>query len=478
MYDLNFLFQPVGRHCCREVATCSPGDRVVDAAGVMLQRNISSLVVCEAGKPVGMMTDRDLRNKVAARGVDPSGVSVGEIMNAPLVTIDEGEFLFEALHRTSRHGIHRLVVTGQAGQLAGIITDSDILRVQARSPQQLVREIEEARDVEELKSLHQRVQGLIEHLVGTGVPIRDMVRFIAHLNDRILVRLLELVQSQGFQDLTDRFAFLVLGSEGRGEQTLTTDQDNAMVYADGLSPDKIQRLEEFSHALIEAVITIGIPPCPGGIMASTPQWRHSLSEWRDSLDNWFGTPIPENILKVSMFSDMRTLHGDPSLEQDLRGHVSGRLVGNDAFLGHMTGNLLNFRVPLGWFGRVKTEKGAHKGRLDLKKAGIFAITEGVKILGLSLGLQDRNTRERLDRLKEAGVLSGSEVSDLTAILDSLVYFRLRTQVEALREGREPDNRITLAGLNRMEQGRLRVALEGVRSFQGLLERRFRLGQLL
>lgn len=476
--DLNVLFQHVGRHCRRQVATCSPGDGLVQTTAVMALRNISSLVVCSEGVPLGIITDRDLRNKVVARGLVPETLTVAEVMNSPLITIGEDEFLFEALHRIFRHGIHRLAVTDPAGKLAGIITDSDILRVQSRSPQQMMREIEEAGGVEDLKQLHQRVQKLVEHLVGTGVPIRDLVRFIALLNDRILIRLITLVRSQQFPDLTDRFAFLVLGSEGRGEQTLTTDQDNALVYDDGLSTAEVCRLEEFSHTLIEGILAIGIPPCPGGIMASTPQWRHSLGEWQGILDNWFGTPTPENILKISMFSDMRTLQGDPSLEQSLREHVSGRLVGNEAYLGHMTANLLNFAVPLGWFGRIKTESGEHKGRLDLKKAGIFAVTEGVKILAHSTGLQERGTRERLDSLKQKGVLSGGEADDLAAVYDSLVYFRLRTQVEALREGRDPDNRLTLHSLNRMEQGRLRAALEGVRSFQGFMQRRFRLGQLI
>ena len=166
--DLNILFQPVGRHCRREVATCAPGDGLVAAAAVMAQRNISSLVVCGDGGPQGILTDRDLRNKVVARGMDPSGLTVAEIMNSPLVTIGEKEFLFEALHRISRHGIHRLVVTDDRGQLAGIITDSDILGIQSLSPQQLLRQIEEARDVAELKGLHQRVQKLMEHLVGSG----------------------------------------------------------------------------------------------------------------------------------------------------------------------------------------------------------------------------------------------------------------------------------------------------------------------
>jgi len=172
MPDLNVLFLTVGSYCRREVVTCAPSDRLPDAAATMERRNISSLVVCEAGNPVGILTDRDLRNKVVARGQNPGALTVADVMNCPLITISEGEYLFEALHRISLHRIHRLVVTDPSGGLAGIITDSDILRVQTLSPQHLVREIEEAPTLEDLKGLHQRVQGLVRHLIGTGVHIQ------------------------------------------------------------------------------------------------------------------------------------------------------------------------------------------------------------------------------------------------------------------------------------------------------------------
>lgn len=478
MPDLNALFLPVGNYCRRDVATCSPDDRLVDAADRMRQLNISSLVVCRQGIPIGIMTDRDLRNKVVAPGLEPSALTVAEIMNSPLITILETEYLFEALHRISRHRIHRLVVTDLSGQLAGIITDSDILRIQVRSPQQLMREIEEAPTISSLQALHQRVQGLVEHLIDTGIRIRDLVRLIAHLNDRILIRLVELLKAEQFADLQDRCAFLVLGSEGRGEQTLTTDQDNALVYDDGMSSADLQRVEQFSEALIAGVIAIGVPACPGGIMAKNPQWRHSLSEWRSILDDWFGTPTPENIMRISMISDLRALSGNRSLEQSMKEHIQGRLMNNETFLGHMTANLLRFPVPLGWFGRITSGSGEHKGQLDLKKAGIFAITEGVRILSLSTGISETGTAERIRGLVGKELLSQQEANDLISSFDALVYFRLRTQVDALKAGRKPDNRITLGTLNRMERGRLRTALEGVRSFQGMLQRKFRLGQMI
>lgn len=478
MPDLNALFLTVGNHCRREVITCAPSDRLTDAAATMQRRNISSLVVCEAGSPVGILTDRDLRNKVVAPGLDPGTLTVAKVMNSPVLTISADDYLFEALHRLARHRIHRLVVTGPGEELFGIITDSDILRVQTRSPQQLVREIEEAASVEELKSLHQRVQGLVEHLLGTGVHIRDMVRLIAHLNDRIVIRLIDLLRMGRFAGLTQKFAFVVLGSEGRSEQTLTTDQDNALIYADDLAAADVLQLEEFSTLLIDSLIEIGVPSCPGGIMAKNDPWRRSLEQWRTVLEQWFSTPTPENIINVSMFSDLRLLHGDHSLEQALKEHVAGRLQGNDLYLGHMTVNLLRFAVPLGWFGRIKSEKEEHVGRVDLKRAGIFAITEGVKILALEHGVEETGTAQRIERLAERGVLTPTDADDLIASFYALVNFRLRTQVEAISAGRPLDNRITLAELNRMEQERLRAALEGVRSFQNSLGRRYRLGQTL
>jgi CBS domain-containing protein len=476
MPDMNALFLTVGNYCRREVITCTPSEQLIDAAATMQRRNISSLVVCRSGNPVGILTDRDLRNKVVARGLDPETLTVAEIMNSPVIMISEDDYLFEALHRISRHRIHRLVVTDPAGNLAGIITDSDILRVQTRSPQQLVREIEEAAAVEELKALHQRVEELVRHLIGTGVHIRDLVRLIAHLNDRIVIRLLDLLRSERFAGLTEQFAFVVLGSEGRSEQTLTTDQDNALVYADDLAAGDVHQLEEFSTILIDSLIAIGVPSCPGGIMAKNEQWRRSLSQWRIVLDGWFSIPTPENIMNVSMFSDLRMLSGDPSLELELKKYVTGRLQGNDLYLGHMTANLLRFAVPLGWFGKIKTERGEHAGRVDLKKAGIFAITEGVKILALANGIQETGTTQRIEQLTKREVLTQKEADDLIASFYALVHFRLRTQVDAINSGRQPDNRITLAGLNRMEQERLKAALEGVRSFQQSMGNRYQLGQ--
>jgi CBS domain-containing protein len=203
----------------------------------------------------------------------------------------------------------------------GIITDSDIIRLQSHTPHQLVLDIEKAMDLDELREVYSRIQSLVLHLSdgGTGTRnMRDMVRMIAHLNDQILLRLIALLRQDRFADLPQRFALVVLGSEGRGEQTLLTDQDNAIVYGDELGPDEIRKVEEFSQALVDSLIAIGIPPCPGGIMANNKEWRRSLSKWRDQLDRWLKVPTPKHVLSCGTFVDIRTIYGDPSFEQELK----------------------------------------------------------------------------------------------------------------------------------------------------------------
>ena len=475
MPEPNLFFQPIREFAQHEVFTCPPDTGLVAAAEEMRSRNISSLVVCEAGTPVGIMTDRDLRNKVVAAGTDPNTLQVRAVMNAPLIVLAEDALLFEALYRMSRHGIHRVGVVDKDGALTGIITDSDILKLQTRSPQQLIREIEEAESLDELRELHDRVQGLVVHLVGTGVATRDLVRMIAHLNDRILLRLIHLVRTRRFADLTDRFAFIVLGSEGRQEQTLTTDQDNAIVFADDLAAEEVARIEAFAEALIADLIAIGVPPCPGGIMAKNAEWRRSLSGWCRVVDGWLENAVPENILKGSMFFDLRTLYGDAALERDLKAHIAAHLRQDAAFLARTALNVLRFKPPLGWFGRLKAERhGEHRGQMDVKKAGIFALTEGVKVLALEAGMLGGSTRERLQALVGAQILSAKQGEDLEASFDYLVFLRLRSQVAAIGAGRKPSNYIPLDHLNHMEKGRLKLALEEVGDFQEVLRRHYSL----
>ncbi len=474
MSEENILFQPVKKYCRRDVATCDPEDSVLKVAGVMRDLQISSMVVCEENNPIGIMTDRDLRNKVVAQGIDPATIVARDIMHAPLITVSEDDFIFEALYRISKNGIHRVCVIDQDDRLAGILTATDIMRLQTRSPQKLVRDIDQAKTLEELASYHNQIQDLVIHLVEAGVPPRELVRMIALLNDQLLLRLIDLLRARQFSGLTKKFAFVVMGSEGRREQTLTTDQDNAIIYSDDLKDEEIAEVKAFSEQLIDSLIAIGVPPCPGGIMSKNEFWRRSFTQWGETLDYWLTSSLPENILNGSMLFDLRTVYGDVNLERGLKERMVQHFSHDKMFLTHSAANVLRFRPPLGLFGGIKVEHDEeHRGQLDIKKAGIFAITEGIKILAMESGIMVSGTRDRGLALFDKGVINKKLAENLDDTYDFLVSLRMRCQIDAIKAGMEPGNYITMSRLNTMEKGRLKLAFEQINEFQEFIRVHFR-----
>lgn len=478
MSDENIFFLPVGKFCQRELITCRLDDRVQDLALTMRENNVSSIIVCEDQEPIGIVTDRDLRNKVVSVGADAQLLRARDIMNMPLITVKSDDHLFEVVFQMSRHNIHRVGVTEADGRLCGIVNESDLLRIQTRSPQRLLHNLDMANTLVDLKAIHAEIEKMVAFLSRSGVPTKDLVRLISSLNDRIVKRLIKILQRDRFPNLPKQFVFIVLGSEGRSEQTLKTDQDNAIILGDDLTGPELTQVEAFSKALIDGLIEIGVPECPGGIMAKNEFWRRSLSEWIAAVDKWISTPTSENILNFSMFADVRALWGDTSLVDELKRTIIRRAAEEEIFMARMAANVVRFEPPLGFFGGFKVEKdGAHQGEIDLKKAGIFAITEGVKVLFLEAGLLGGCTRDKIALLKERGVLPAEQADDLDAAFSLLVFFRLRCQVRAIEAGREPSNFIDPARLNRLESSRLHTSLEVVKSFENLLKSHFRLNML-
>jgi CBS domain-containing protein len=479
MYEESAFFLPVRDHCHRDLTTCHLEDPVLHAAVIMRDQGIPSIIACsDSGEPVGIMTDFDLRCKVVAGGLDPRVARVQEVMTTPVIAVQEEDTLFEALYQMSRNRIRRIGVVDADNKLVGMIHETDVIRLQNRSPQKLLRAIDEAPSISALRKIQADTEELVIFLTRAGVRTKDLVRLIAMVNDQLALRLIAILQREQYPELPEGFAFLVLGSEGRREQTLKTDQDNAIIYRDRLSSEKIRQIEAFSHTLIAALIEIGVPECPGGIMARNEFWRRSLSGWQGAIDDWVTVPSGENILNFSMFSDMRTLWGDPSLEQDLRAHIVLRAKENGLFLARMAQNVCRFMPPLGFFGGIKAQKqGEHAGKIDLKRAGIFALTEGIKTLALEAGILGGSTRDKLHQLGELDILEEQQVNDLEAAFTLLSFFRLRGQVDATAEDREPDNFISPTSLNRVEKARLQIALEVVRTFESTLKSHFQLNLL-
>jgi len=465
----------VGTLCKGAVIFCSCDTTLVDAAGLMQLHDITGLVVLEHESPVGIFSIRDLRRLVADSGGNLAGMTVRNGMTARLITVKDQDCVLDAIFAMARHNIHRLGVVDAEGGLVGLISATDLLTLQTKTPLYFTNEIEAAQSIAELRVVSTKMLDTILLATKSGADIRGLVQLISHFNDAMTERLIYLMEHEEGITLPQGATYLVLGSEGRGEQTLRTDQDSAMVYVDHLSPDRQAQMERFSRRIVEALETLGVPLCPGNTMASNPQWRHSLSEWKQMIEQWISVPKPEHMVSFGMFQDLRAVHGDLSLERQLHDHILTMVNRNAMFLFFVARNILRFPPPLGMFGRFRvTRKGADKGTIDLKKAGIFAITEGASLLALEVGVVDGTTWDKLELLGKRGLLSVTDQETIEESFSYLVRLRLQRQLKALAAGKTPSNLVDPLIMTDRERDRLRAALRGVSTFLHIIRDHFQL----
>lgn len=248
-----------------------------------------------------------------------------------------------------------------------------------------------------------------------------------------------------------------------------------MVYADSLTKEAREECARFSERLVDVLEFVGIPRCPGNTMASNPQWCHSLSEWKDLLDLWVSVPKGEYMVNFGMFQDFRTIHGDRSLEKELHEFIHTTTQRNKLFFPYVAKNIVRFPAPLGMFGRIKVEStGKHRGKVELKKAGIFAITEGASLLALENDVDRGTTWDKLEKLGELGVLSSKDSEEISEAFSLLVGFRLQKQLSDIAEGNKPSNAIDPQRLPEKSRNQLREALRGVNHLLKIIKDHYRL----
>jgi CBS domain-containing protein len=461
-----FFFIHVSSVCKGPVVTCKPGASIVEAARIMYEKDISGLVVVDLlGRIVGVFSVRDFRKLIAESNGDLSGVKVKDVMSAEPVTVRRDSYVFEAIFKMAKHNIHRLVVVGHQDHLCGMLTDTDLLSLQTRSPIYLSQEIENAESIQQLSIINARILEMVNCATDAGADIRSLVHLITHFNDSFTLRIIELMDRDEGIRLPDGVAFLALGSEGRGEQTLRTDQDSAMVFVDDLSEEDKSAAERFAYRLSDALAEVGVPKCSANTMASNPEWRHSLSDWKMLIEKWMSLPKGDHMVRFGMFQDFRTLHGDERLEHELQKYILAGIKRHALFLPYVARNIVSFVPPIGMFGRIKVEKrGENRGRVDLKKAGIFAITGGVSLLALEAGIVEGSTWDKLDQLEESGLLGSDSRETIDSAFSYLFRLRLLRQVRDLTAGNEPTNSVDPLVMNDRQRDQLRTALKGVRMF--------------
>jgi CBS domain-containing protein len=447
----------------------------------MTAHGVGSVAVVGAdGGALGIVTDRDLRTKVVARGLAPE-MPVTAVMSSPLLSVAPASSAFDALLEMTRRGIHHLGDV-RDGRLVGVISSHDIVLLQGAHPVGLMREIEAQESLAGLAAVAPRVVAVVKWLAEQRATAHDVGRIVAELNDRTVRRALSLVQASLEQDGHGPppvgYAWLAGGSEGRREQTLRTDQDNGLVYRD--PPPELESAAaayfgRLAAAMHEALVGLGFPACDGGFMASNPRWCQPQSVWRRYFSAWMETPEPGPVLHASIYFDLRPVAGEERIGGELWDWVCERAPSQTLFLRYMAKAALERRVPLGVFGGFVVERsGPHKDELDLKARGVFPVTQAMRVCALSIGARETNTVDRLLAAAAHGLFEPTEAGDLRDAYEVICRLRLRHQIARLDAGRPPDNFLAPKALGATDRLLLKQAFKAVAHLQRVVEDRFQL----
>ena len=420
------------------------------------------------GTRLGIFTTTDLRDALL-RPEPPATLRVRELAHFELVEVDADADLFEALWLMVKHRVHRLLVR-DGEEVLGLLGQLDLVSFVANHSHIVALQIDAATSVAELKAAAARIDAMVGLLHDGGIKIERIARLVGELNHRLFARLWGLVAPA---DLVANSCLLVMGSEGRGEQTVKTDQDNALLLRDGFEhhPQLPAIAARFNAGLAE----FGYPPCPGNIMLTNPLWRSSETRMRETLREWIYGSDAEGPMHLAIFFDAVAVAGDASLLVAARGHLDTILAGSDAFLARFAAAADQFGEPGNWWTRLTARNDEQP--LDLKKLGSFPIVHGVRALALKHQVRESSTAERLRRLVEGQHLDAGLGRDLQEALHYLMGLKLRHQVHQRAAGRAPDNLVRASALSTMDGDQLRDALAIVRRFRVLLRERFRLDAL-
>ncbi len=452
------MLAPLRSAMARSPMSCGPHTSVGEVVRAMHAARVGSMVVVDADRvPVGIFTTPDVLERVTLAQA-PMDTPVAKLMTPDPVCLEEEAPLAEAALAMARHRIRHVVVT-RDGRLCGVISERDLFALQRVSLRRTNERIHAAGDVAQRAQAAVETRSLALHLLAQGVDAEHLTQMTSALNDGLLQKLLELTARD--RHLPARWCWLALGSEGRLEQTLATDQDNALIFvADGDGDDDAARhaMLEFAGEVNLGLAACGFPLCKGDIMARNPRWCLTLDEWRRVFDGWIRNPGPEALLNAAIFFDFRPVGGDASLAGELRETVLAQTRGNPAFGRAMVENALRSRPPLGLLeGFIADDSAEFPGTLDLKAFGARLFVDAARILSLAHALPPTGTATRLRAAGAAGVLPQEEAAASVAAFHYIQGLRLRRQYLERDLPGGAENRIDPDKLNAVDRRILKAA---------------------
>ena len=442
------------------------GDISIYDALVKMQELQAKVILYKKGDAYAIVTDTDLREKVLLQRRDVEE-KLSSIATFGVVSIEQSDFLFNALLLMTQNGIKRVVVM-QEGEVVGILEQLDLLSYFANHSHLIVVQIDKARTLDDLKNLQQDLKNLLITLHSKGVKVRYITKLVATLNDKIYKKLFKMYVPK---ELQAKCALIVMGSEGREEQSVKTDQDNALIVEDGVD---VALFEESMLSINHALLEIGFPACPGNVMVSNPFYRRTVSEYKELIDRWVSSMNENDLQHFSIFLDAKCVAGDTLLLKMLTSHLQRTFHARDDVLAHIAKAVLHFETPLSMFSGFVLEK-ERDNKLDLKKGGIFALVHGVRTLALQYEIGATNTIERIKELNNIGVIDKNFAAELIESFDTLSSIRLKAMLEA--KNTEESNYINPANLPKIQRDLLKDSFRIINKFKKLINFHYHLNMV-
>jgi CBS domain-containing protein len=468
---LNLLGTPVRSLIKRAPITLPPETSIQATAELMRDLRVSSVLLIEQDLLFGLVTDRDLRNRVVALSLDITR-PVADIATLAPMTLSANSPAFEALLLMARHNIHHVPVM-EGDHILGMVTTTDLTEQHSTSAVYLAGDIYKQTTLNGLKNISTRVKQLQQHLAAADASAYSTGHIITAITDAFTTRLIHLAEAQLGPAPID-YVWVAAGSQARNEQTAKSDQDNCLILDDAFDEAAHGAyFKAFSTFVCDGLAECGYIHCPGDMMAMTDTWRQPRRVWAEYFRKWVDSPKPKSLMLTCVFFDLRAIHGQAELLDGLRQQVVQHTKGNSLFLAYMVSNALKHRPPLGMFGQITLSRGGeHPHTIDLKHTGIVPIVDLARIYALAAGVTVANTHDRLEVSAQAGEVTEQSARDLRGALEFLGKLRMAHQARQMAQGQAPDNFLALEELSNFERSHLKEAFSVVQTLQGVLGQRY------
>ncbi|RKN75924.1 DUF294 nucleotidyltransferase-like domain-containing protein [Ulvibacterium marinum] len=471
--------QPV--NYSKKLVSCTPNTSMKQLAETMTKHRIGSILVIEDELPIGIITDKDLRNKIVT-GHFPINTPASKIMSRPLITYPRKMTVTQAQMAMMKSNISHLVLTRDGTpytKAVGILSKHDVMVSLGDNPAVLVKAIKRAKKYKQIKPLRKSIQHLLQGYLDQNIPMGLTAKIISELNDTCIKQIIAISLKKMRKPPPVKFAWLSIGSQGRSEQLLHTDQDNALLFED-VAENQLPKVTKYFLTLAKHIThglkVIGFDYCPAEMMASNPKWCISLQEWKDKVSHWIINPGPDEVLMSSIFFDYNVSYGDKEIVNALSKHIFQSMEKYPIFFLHLASGALQNPSPTGFFRQFLVEQdGAHKDFFDLKRRALMPLIDAARVLILSHSVKAiSNTWERYEKLAELEPKNKEFYLACSYATKALLKFRTKQGLLHHDSGRY----IALEKLNKEEKIKLKRTFKTIKEVQELLSVRFKVTHLL